>query len=158
MPENPGSRNPLRARVELALVLLVALGLALAAVYAAVTGWTPRDPPAAAASLRARSEFRGFQVELVPASTPVRVNVLAAWTVRVRDAHGDPVSGAVLEFEGRMPAHGHGLPTAPRVSGETAPGDYRVEGVKFSMPGEWQLRVNVTTPQGTDTLEYELHL
>ena len=46
------------------------------------------------------------------------------------------------------------LPAAPGIFAE----DQGVEGVKLSMPGAWQLRVNVTTPQGTDTLQYELHL
>ena len=41
---------------------------------------------------------------------------------------------------GGMPAHHHGLPTQPEVIWSEKQQANRVEGLKFSMPGQWQLR------------------
>lgn len=139
--------------------LLIATALAAIGVFVAVTGWAPRSSAGGAgAALVSRSEFRGFEVQLVPEQSPVPVNVMQVWVIRVRDAEGNPVTGANVEFDAQMPAHGHGLPTAPRVTGESAPGDYRLEGLRFSMQGHWVLRVNVNVQQRTDTLHFELRL
>ena len=48
-----------------------------------------------------------------------------------------PVSGASISIDGGMQAHGHGLPTAPKMIAASTTGQYRIEGLKFSMPGEW---------------------
>lgn len=51
------------------------------------------------------------------------------------------VSG--LEFDARMPTHNHGMLTKARILPE-AEGKYKVEGVKFHMPGSWEMRLTVT--------------
>ena len=38
-----------------------------------------------------------------------------------------------------MPDHDHGLPTQPQVTSRLENGDYLLEGVRFHMPGKWQL-------------------
>lgn len=50
---------------------------------------------------------------------------------------GKIVSGAKVSIDGGMKAHGHGLPTTPQVRAAEIPGQYIIEGLKFSMPGEW---------------------
>jgi cytochrome c peroxidase len=45
-----------------------------------------------------------------------------------------------IHFDATMPAHGHGLATQPRIQ-PSGPGSFTVEGVRFHMPGKWQLRV-----------------
>lgn len=45
----------------------------------------------------------------------------------------------IIAVDGGMPAHGHGLPTAPQAVATGQPGEYRIEGLKYSMPGEWLL-------------------
>jgi len=147
------------SRQQWIAALLVATALAAIGVIVAATGWAPRSASGGAGpALVSRSEFRGFEVQLIPEASPVPVNVMQAWVIRVRNAEGKPVTGATVEFDAQMPAHGHGLPTAPQVTGEVAPGDYRLEGLRFSMPGHWVLRVNVNVQQRTDTLHFELQL
>jgi len=56
-----------------------------------------------------------------------------------------PDSGKQLEnlsvfIGGGMPAHHHGLPTQPEVIWSEKQQTNLVEGLKFSMQGEWQLR------------------
>ena len=62
-----------------------------------------------------------------------------SWTLHVETEDGEPVTGATIEVEGGMPAHDHGLPTAPRVTEELGDGDYRLDGVRFHMGGQWEL-------------------
>jgi hypothetical protein len=55
-----------------------------------------------------------------------------------------------------MPGHAHGLATQPAVSGEVAPGVYRVDGMKFQMSGWWVIDFNVEHGGGKDTVRYNL--
>ena len=48
-------------------------------------------------------------------------------------------SDLTIAMDGGMPAHGHGLPTAPKVVATDKVGEYRIEGLKYSMTGEWLL-------------------
>ena len=50
------------------------------------------------------------------------------------------LKNAKISIAGGMPAHHHGLPTSPVVSWSKTKNTYIIEGLKFSMPGEWQLR------------------
>lgn len=60
--------------------------------------------------------------------------------------HGDKVvESAKLFVKGGMPAHAHGLPTSPKILWSEHQKAYLIEGLKFSMPGQWLLRFNVNT-------------
>ena len=52
---------------------------------------------------------------------------------------GQAVTNAKINIGGGMPAHQHGLPTAPLVKWSDTDKSYKIEGLKFSMPGEWVL-------------------
>lgn len=59
-------------------------------------------------------------------------------------SHNDkPIRGAKVHIDGGMPAHAHGLPTAPKVKWSDTRGVYEIQGLKFSMPGEWSLNFNI---------------
>jgi hypothetical protein len=105
---------------------------------------------AAAEPLEADSAAGLYHAVLEPAAEPVPVNALHAWTVTLTDAAGAPVDGAEIAVGGGMPAHGHGLPTAPAVTEEMGEGRYLIEGVRFNMTGEWEVTLSVTTDLGTD--------
>jgi hypothetical protein len=57
-----------------------------------------------------------------------------------------------------MPHHGHGMNVAPTVK-RTRPGEFRVDGMLFHMPGYWELYFDLVQggtlerAQGTVTLE-----
>lgn len=105
------------------------------------------------------SENGLYQVSLKPENAAdVKVGPIHVWLLSVADNRGQPVTGASIRVDGGMSAHGHGLPTSPAVIGEPEPGTYRIDGVKFSMGGTWQLRFEIEAPAGTDRVEFELKL
>jgi hypothetical protein len=55
-----------------------------------------------------------------------------------------------------MPAMGHAAPMSPRVVRTDA--TYRIEDVVFSMPGTWELKVDVTCPtrHGSRAFRFEV--
>jgi len=70
---------------------------------------------------------------------------------------GAPVLGAVITVGGGMPGHGHGLPTRPDVA-EIGEGRYRVEGLRFTMPGRWFLLLEIDAGGETDTATIDILL
>lgn len=84
-----------------------------------------------------------FSVSYESDLQPIVINRMHRWVLSVADKNGEPVTGATLIVTGGMPAHNHGLPTAPRVTGEVAPGRYRLEGLRFHMRGEWQIEISI---------------
>jgi hypothetical protein len=53
-----------------------------------------------------------------------------------------------------MPQHGHGLPTRPRITRELEDGTYLLEGMKFSMTGWWEVKLDIQGPQGPDRVTF----
>jgi len=74
------------------------------------------------------------------AEMPVHSFVEVEFTLT--DMENMPVTGAEIRLSGGMRAHGHGLPTRPLVQ-ELDAGRYIVKGLKFSMPGAWELQFHV---------------
>lgn len=66
-----------------------------------------------------------------------------SWIVHIETKDGKPVENAKVFVFGGMPVHQHGFPTKPRVKKYLGNGDYLVEGIKFNMPGEWEMRFNI---------------
>ena len=83
---------------------------------------------------------------------------LQSLVLTLRTPDGKPVEGATVAISGGMPAHGHGLPTSAEVTAYLGDGRYRVEGVKFSMTGLWELRFAVSAPAGNDEAVFNLVL
>jgi hypothetical protein len=53
-----------------------------------------------------------------------------------------------------MPQHGHGFPTQPRATRELEKGRYLLEGMKFSMPGWWEIKLKVDAAAGHDEVTF----
>ena len=98
-----------------------------------------------------------YAVRLAADRDPVPLNRVHRWTVRLTPAAGAAGDVAVT-IDGGMPQHGHGLPTAPRVTGRLPDGRLVVDGMKFSMPGWWELHVRVADAAGTDSVTFNLSL
>ncbi len=92
-----------------------------------------------------------------PDGPPV-INRMHSWILHVETASGEPVEGAVIEVDGGMPAHDHGLPTQPRVTAELGGGDYRLDGVRFHMRGRWEMVVTISADDGEHTVVLSLTL
>lgn len=104
------------------------------------------------------SRERKYRVEILERPEPVALNEFQSWRLRVAGADGKPVPGAVVNVGGGMPEHGHPLPSRPQVSPGAAAGEYRVEGLQFSMPGWWEIHVYVSKDRSEDTATFNLLL
>jgi hypothetical protein len=91
-----------------------------------------------------------------PGTPPI--NVVHEWVLHIETTDGEPVEGAIVGLNGDMPAHGHGMPTEPQVTGDLGGGDYRVEGMAFQMGGYWIVDVTVTAGGQTDLIRFGLEL
>ncbi|HEX7034665.1 MAG TPA: FixH family protein [Pseudomonadales bacterium] len=125
--------------------LLSAALLWLAAAAAAAGGpWT--------------SESGAFRLGYQSRLQPLAINRMHAWVLHLERADGAPVEGAEVTVSGGMPAHDHGLPTAPRVTRELGGGDYLLEGVRFHMNGDWELRFEIDVGGTRDVVIVPLRL
>lgn len=79
-----------------------------------------------------------------------------SWLIRITTPDGKPVDGASLNVMGGMPEHGHGLPSQPAVSAGDRPGEYRVEGLSFSMPGWWEVSFYISQNRRDDSVTFNL--
>ncbi len=66
------------------------------------------------------------------------------------------ISDAKVSIEGGMKMHGHGLPTSPKISSIDASGRYEIEGLEFSMPGDWVIGFRISANQQTDQTIFKL--
>ena len=101
-------------------------------------------------------ETAHFHVEYSSAVTPIPINKLHSWELKIVTPQGKPVTGARVTIEGDMPGHGHGLPTAPEVTREIRDGLYLVEGLRFSMPGRWIMKFHIQADGKQDTVAFNL--
>lgn len=151
-----------RRFLPLAAVLLAAGYLAVGCGTAGRAGpAVPPDPDGAKAAADPGahpSEGGLFLVSCRPVPAQVPLNQIHAWEVVVRTPDGAPVEGAAVTVDALMPAHGHGMPTRPQVSAGPGPGVYRVEGMKFQMPGYWIVMVHVDVGGEKDVASFALRL
>jgi hypothetical protein len=83
---------------------------------------------------------------------PIVINRIHSWKVHVERPDGSPVDGAEITITGGMPLHNHGLPTEPRMTAALGDGNYRVDGMRFHMNGEWELLVTIDVDGRRDTV------
>lgn len=88
----------------------------------------------------------------------VPINEMHEWHLYITDDHGNKFQGLDIQLEGHMPGHVHGLPTAPEVVGEVAPGVYKVRGVKFQMTGWWVMTFIMKKGEVEDRVTFNLDL
>ena len=99
-----------------------------------------------------------FTVSYESALQPIEINQMHYWVLHIESEGGGLVTGAHIEVIGGMPAHDHGLPTRPRVTTELKDGNYRLDGMRFHMAGDWELTITITVDGNTDTVIVALHL
>jgi hypothetical protein len=99
-----------------------------------------------------------FQVSWTSDPAVPPLNNIHTWILHIETADGKPLEGAEILVDGGMPQHGHGLPTRPEVTADLGGGDYRVEGMKFQMPGYWEVRFNIRADGQADAVTFNLIL
>lgn len=138
--------------------LLLAAPVLLLAAGAAGAAWMMRVPTDLDLSREKATEAGLYVAEIAPETDPVSVGPMHAWVVTIEDREGAPVDGAHILVDGGMPQHGHGLPTSPEVTQDLGEGRYLIEGMKFNMPGWWELDLGIDGPQGADAVTFNLVL
>jgi hypothetical protein len=145
------SGNLRRAAIIAACVFLAV------AVYAAMA-LKEKPSPALDLSRSKLTQEEVFRASIEPERGEPGIGPLHAWILTVTTPDGAPVEGANVSVGGGMPDHDHGLPTQPQVTGELGEGRYRVDGVKFTMAGHWELRFDIVTQKGSDEVVFDLDL
>lgn len=140
------------SRSHLSFSLAAAASTALALSLTAC-GTPPADLDL---SLQHVSVQRHFVVAMEPPAQGPAVGQMHAWRLKLATPEGQPVSRAQIRIDGGMPQHGHGLPTQPRVTREPIPGTYVIEGMKFSMTGWWDLRLEIDAAGTRDQAKFNL--
>jgi hypothetical protein len=100
------------------------------------------------------SEKFAYVVSMRPLRQQVPINELHAWEILVTSAAGQPVPHARIGFDGGMPQHHHGFPTSPRVTADLGDGRYRLDGMKFSMTGWWEMKLTIDSAIGPDKVTF----
>jgi hypothetical protein len=90
----------------------------------------------------------GLIVTYTTTEGDIVINRMHSWILHIEDEDGLEIEGAMVDVDGGMPEHDHGLPTKPRVIEELGGGDYRLEGMRFHMSGYWEIVVSITTDAG----------
>lgn len=142
--DTPGQGGTLRLSASSVLIV--------AAVFASVACGTP--PTGLDLSLDKPTTRGTYRVTLLPPSQMPAINQLHSWQVRVTTADGTPLRDARFVVGGGMPQHGHGWPTRPRVTRDLGDGTYLIEGLKFSMTGWWELKLDVSGAPGEDRVTF----
>jgi hypothetical protein len=114
--------------------------------------------PSPSARVERTGESRLYRVAIAPEGGAIPLGTMHAWVVEVATAAGEPFTPTRLAFDGGMPQHGHGFPSAPRVTRSLGTGRFLVEGVKFNMGGDWTLRVEVVGPSGADVAVFHVQV
>jgi hypothetical protein len=89
------------------------------------------------------SEDGEYIFSLYSTDAKIPFKKIHSWVVHIETKDGKPVEKAKVYVFGGMPVHQHDFPTKPRVKKNLGNGDYLVEGIKFNMPGQWEMRFNI---------------
>lgn len=95
------------------------------------------------------------RVSVDPAQVPTNEHFTAI--VQVRSKTKEKLSPKAIRIDADMPAHGHGMNTKPRVT-KVEDGKWKVEGLLFHMPGDWELYVDVGEGQSLERATLPLKL
>ena len=134
---------------------ILGTALALSMLVGSSACMINQEPPAGLnVALDRPSNQKLYQVRMAQLAQPVEINKIHSWSITLKTADGQPVRDAQVSVDGGMPQHGHGLPTRPQVSKGKADGEYVMEGMKFSMTGWWEIKLDITSSAGKDQITF----
>ena len=120
----------------------------LATMNFGFTACSPPLPPSEATSISEVSETNealsaggNYRVSYAADPHPIPLNVHFEISVNVVSTNDD-TKPITIEVSADMPAHGHGINTAPSVQ-DQGNGKFSVEGLLFHMKGDWELYVDI---------------
>lgn len=107
---------------------------------------------------RTKTQNGQFLVTISPQSGFYQIGDYHDWIIEVKDGNGKLVSNANVSISGGMLGHGHGLPSQPVINPIDGDGKYLLEGMLFSMAGEWTLLFLVQTSKVQDRARFDINL
>jgi hypothetical protein len=78
-----------------------------------------------------------------------------AWTLEVRTASGEKVTGADVRAQARMRDHGHAPPDAPLTTAGAEAGQYVVSPLHFFLPGVWRTTFTIDVGGKKDVATFD---
>jgi hypothetical protein len=102
------------------------------------------------------SEGGSIRVTYYLESENAPLNDIHSWKLLLEDKNGAIIENAEIVVSPDMPEHLHGMLTTAEVYELDEPGMYRVDGMKFHMPGWWEVTIDVTTPKTRDLVRFQL--
>jgi hypothetical protein len=100
------------------------------------------------------SELGIFKVSYQSSQDAQAINEIFSWTLHIETADGRPVEDAEISITTLMPQHGHPMPTQPQITQNLGDGNYKLEGLKYSMPGWWEETLTITAGDQTDLVTF----
>ncbi|HPE58869.1 MAG TPA: FixH family protein [Thiolinea sp.] len=104
--------------------------------------------------LSGTSEQGSYQLTL-SCKTPPGTDGFQDCHIQVQDRAGAPANPDNILVDGGMPMHGHGLPTSPVATRMDQTGYYRIEGLRYNMPGAWVLGFLIQTEEHQEKVLFE---
>ncbi len=100
-----------------------------------------------------------FTVAFATAPFPVPLNEPFSIEVVVCRGEGFEAlaTDVTLRADAGMPQHRHGMNVVPEVT-SLGPGRFRVDGMVFHMPGDWELYFDITDGPSTERTQFEVVL
>lgn len=125
--------------------LLISMLVGMSTIGCSSSNEGAPNEPAAQPFATMTSDSGRLHVEFRSAPQPLEQGENKLWlTIHDHETHA-PSDGLAFTVEPWMPAHDHGSSTVPVVIAE-GNGKYLVDNVVFTMPGEWELRIHITSP------------
>lgn len=138
--------------IMLALLIVVTRAWGIDA-YSKIPHERPQDLDLSAT---VTSAGRFFEATYILDQDCAPLNKFHSWVLRLLDKENQPMKGVNIEFVTDMPEHLHGMMTKPQVSESSNPGEYLVEGVRFHMPGWWEITLDATRDGGRDLARFNI--
>ena len=104
------------------------------------------------------STDKKYRVTLYSNTFPIPMQKIHSWTAHIEKANGKPLDKAKIYIHGGMPVHRHGFPVTPRVRKNLGDGKFLIEGVKFSMIGDWEMRLNIKEETARDRAIFKIKI
>jgi len=104
------------------------------------------------------SESGQYRFTLYSKPAPIPYGKIHQWVLKAETKAGVAVTNTKLYVNGGMPAHRHGFPTRPVVKKHLGNGEYLVEGIKFTMPGYWEMRFTMKIENKRERVIFKINL
>jgi hypothetical protein len=88
----------------------------------------------------------------------IRINRAHSWELTVRDADNKPVNNARVLLSAKMPVQERSLSVHPVISRAGFGGLYRIDNMKFDMPGWWVVTINIMADNIPDRTSFNINI